>query len=804
MMTLPAAPQLPDYIRPNFERMPVELKQLKNWVLWVPVWTGSKWTKVPIQVSGYGASTTNPAHWNSFDAVRQAYETAEQCCSIEYREEGKPTQKVPIGGVGYVFDGQPDHDGLVYAGVDFDRAISVEGKIKSLAAARVKRLGSYFEVSVSGQGLHGIVKAKPLAGGIAHNGVELYTAGRYFTMTGRTPSTRAIVNAEQEFAALADELRNAKGVKSEYFGNFAPRPPISGVSEISAGIDTGAWFGKLSVEQQNEVVRYAASYVATHSSAFELSQHGGNYQDYLRLALAIARSGVPDAEDIFVEAASTAKDADCEQSLRNWFKNGESAQSRPNSVTVGTLFHTASQCGADFGPWKRQSPIGAALLTGATPKRSPLKGGMYKPQEAIDLLNSWYLIGATDDDVGIFRIRDDGSLVHTPREQFGIDVANIQVEVPGGRAGSKLVPGGKFWLEHPQRHRRNIVFKPAGNVEPDEHNEWQGFAVEPRKGWQKIRRLLRHIREIICRRDKAKFKYVMRWLAFVVQHPDKAPGTVLVLVSRTQGTGKSTLGKVICDMLGQHALVVDDKDRLLGRFNDRLETVVFVLAEEVLWAGDAASADKLKSRVTADTITVEAKFRKSREVPNRMHVMMTSNHEHAVALGSRDRRYVVLDVADAVAQDKSWFGPMYQDLADGGTSEFLHFLQNVKLGAWHPREILKTSEATDQLRMSADSVTQWMQACLQAGVIVGSPQGISLDLNQMHPSASLQTAYAGYCQQHRLRTVTADAFGKRLTSLFGARVRLPANHSSAGKRPWGYNVPDESKWQEKLDAWLGI
>jgi hypothetical protein len=511
---------------------------------------------------------------------------------------------------------------------------------------------------------------------------------------------------------------------------------------------------------------------------------------------------VADAEDIFVEAASTAKDADPEQQLRSWFKNCESAQSRPNSVTVGTLFHTASQRGADFSRWKWQSPVVAALLTEATPRREPLKGGVYTPQEAIDLVNSWYQIGTTDDDVGIFRIRDDGSLVHTPREQFGIDVANIQVDVPGGRAGSKRVPGAKFWIESPQRHRRDIVFKPAGNVQSEDYNQWRGFAVEPRKGSQKIRRLLRHIREIICRRDRAKFKYVMRWLAFVVQHPDKAPGTVLVLVSRTQGTGKSTLGKVICEMLGQHAFVVDDKDRLLGRFNDRLETTVFVLAEEVLWAGDAATADKLKSRITADTITVEAKFRKSREVPNRMHVMMTSNHEHAVALGSRDRRYVVLDVADSVAQDKFWFDPMYEDLADGGTNEFLHFLQNIKLGTWHPREILKTAEATDQLRMSADSVTRWMQACLDAGVIVGAVPFLELD--EARPSALLQEYYAGFCQQHRLRAVTADAFGKRLTNMFGARVRLPAEKGSTVKRPWGYCIPDESTWQEKLDVWLGV
>jgi putative DNA primase/helicase len=163
--------------------MPAELKALKNWVLWCAVWNGSKWTKRPIQMSGYGASTTNPRHWSSFDDAKRAYERAVAQGYMELRERGKPTQQVAVGGVGFVFDGQPDADGLVYAGVDFDKVIS-GGEIAPLAQERIKRLGSYTERSVSGGGLHVIVKARPLVSGITHEGVEMYTSGRFFTMTG--------------------------------------------------------------------------------------------------------------------------------------------------------------------------------------------------------------------------------------------------------------------------------------------------------------------------------------------------------------------------------------------------------------------------------------------------------------------------------------------------------------------------------------------------------------------------------------------------------------------------------------------
>ena len=119
-----AAP--PRFIRPNFDRMPPELKTLKNWVLWAPVWSGTKWTKRPTQISGYGASTTNPKHWSCFDEVKQAYELAVQRGYMELREKGKPVQQLHVGGVGFVFDGQPDADGLVFAGVDFDKGLHSE------------------------------------------------------------------------------------------------------------------------------------------------------------------------------------------------------------------------------------------------------------------------------------------------------------------------------------------------------------------------------------------------------------------------------------------------------------------------------------------------------------------------------------------------------------------------------------------------------------------------------------------------------------------------------------------------------
>jgi hypothetical protein len=443
-------------------------------------------------------------------------------------------------------------------------------------------------------------------------------------------------------------------------------------------------------------------------------------------------------------------------------------------------------------------------------QRKPLHGSIYSQNEVLELLNSYYMIGKSETEVAVFRIQDDGSLAFTPPEQFKLALANVFVQ-PSGRGNP--IPAEKFWKESPQRHQRKIVFKPGGTARPDEFNLWRGFAVEPRKGWQKQRRLMRHIWVIICRRDKAKFKYLIRWLAWLVQKPDKHPETVIVLKSRKQGTGKSTLGQVMYEIFGnRHGAIVDDKDRLIGRFNDWIEPMCFILAEEILWANDHKTADKLKSMITAPTNQIERKGGAVLHIPNRLHIIMTTNHDHAVSAGVGDRRNAVFDVSDERACDKTWFDPLYRDLDDGGTSEFLHILQNLKLGSWHPREILKTAETTEQQRMSGDSVSQWSQACIEADAIVGAARGpygteTTHDLGTPISVEALREAYTGFCRQNSLHPLSTDGFGKACADMFGSRKRLKVLQNVTGnskRRPWGYYVLAGNKWQEKVDARLGI
>jgi hypothetical protein len=348
-----ATAEQPKFLCPNFERMPLELTQHPNWVLWVPIWNGSKWTKRPIQPSGYGASTVNAKHWSSFEDVKQAYEAALQRGYIELREKNKPPQRVGIGGVGFVFDGQPDKEGLVCAGVDFDEVIS-GAHIASLAEERIRHLGSYTELSVSGGGLHVIVKARPLQSGVAHSGVEAYTSGRFFTMTGRAPEGAQVVAAPDKFAALAEELQNGAAVGIYRNTNT---PPANNVvpfklPEWAINYRPAAAFAHLPIESlatglEPNLNEIRAAVTAIPPSAIATEPEWMRLARTLAHEAAVHKSYTEQLWDI-LDAASRGAPGYRQEDNRNRFQRYISeALNRPNPITIATLFQMALDHGWD-------------------------------------------------------------------------------------------------------------------------------------------------------------------------------------------------------------------------------------------------------------------------------------------------------------------------------------------------------------------------------------------------------------------------------------------------------------------------
>ena len=157
----PVAPEV------RFEAIDPQLKKNHQWLCWKYIQKkGGKWAKVPFQANGKPASTVDPANWASYDDALDAYLYGDQ----------------KFSGIGYVF---AEDDGVV--GIDIDDCIDNDGHWSDLALEAVDRIPGYCEVTPSGNGIHIITQGEiPRAFKDDSIGLEVYTKGRYFTVTGHT------------------------------------------------------------------------------------------------------------------------------------------------------------------------------------------------------------------------------------------------------------------------------------------------------------------------------------------------------------------------------------------------------------------------------------------------------------------------------------------------------------------------------------------------------------------------------------------------------------------------------------------
>ena len=160
------------------------LTAFPRWVAWElkPREMGSKeLAKIPIDIhSGHKASVTEPQTWCTYQEAREYAEQKERLSGLKFNS---------CLGIGFVL-------GEGFAGIDIDHCVLEDGSLKDFAADIVNTMDSYTEYSPSGKGLHILFTVdnhiEPLVALLGKNGrknpeigLEIYLAGRYFTVTGQ-------------------------------------------------------------------------------------------------------------------------------------------------------------------------------------------------------------------------------------------------------------------------------------------------------------------------------------------------------------------------------------------------------------------------------------------------------------------------------------------------------------------------------------------------------------------------------------------------------------------------------------------
>jgi hypothetical protein len=333
-------------------------------------------------------------------------------------------------------------------------------------------------------------------------------------------------------------------------------------------------------------------------------------------------------------------------------------------------------------------------------------------------------------------VRGLGAILHTPSSgkwelmrmpQWRDYTRNAQVF-----DGRKMVAFSEVWLGSTERRTiSRLVFEPelpplamVADSDLPAFNIWPGLAMEPSRAGS-CERFLRHLRDVVADGDERAFRWVLMWLAAIVQSPGKLPGTALVLQG-AQGAGKDTVGEVMREILGDtlHTTIADPT-HLTGRFNASHEGKILLQVEEGFFAGNRGDRGKLKHMITASTVKIERKGIDASDVRNCGRLLITSNELWVVPAEAGDRRFMVLKVNDSHANDLAYHRALRDEMfQQGGCERFLHYLLDEVTVDWDViRRPLATKALRDQQIASLDADRAWLLDLLDAGVLPGDAHG---------------------------------------------------------------------------------
>ena len=143
--------------------------------------------------------------------------------------------------------------------------------------------------------------------------------------------------------------------------------------------------------------------------------------------------------------------------------------------------------------------------------------------------------------------------------------------------------------------------------------------------------------------NEAERVVFLNWLAWSLKHEEQKPRWAVMLYSQKQGTGKTVLTELVKDLFGiSNTSRINGVSQLVARFNKEVLQHKLVIVEEIEVKKGSKEANQVKSLITEDSTTVEAKGLPSSVEPINCAFLMTTNNL-PTWLEEADRRFYILN-----------------------------------------------------------------------------------------------------------------------------------------------------------------
>lgn len=334
-MALDNAPSsnIPKLIRPERDNIPKFLRELDQWIVWEGKWQPAKqkYSKIPVHPQRDGKiNPLDPKNHMAFEEAWAAYHA------------GKGS------GIGFVLTGDPVGtsdcgDPIYLVALDLDKVLKRDADT-AFARDVFKRLGSYMEISPSGEGLRFFVLSthKPRSRQTSYG--EIYAEKHFLTVTGHK-ARRAII----------DNSAVVEQIDGEWEGAIKPKPlAIQNnkasllAGQIMQNLMGGTW---PETPDNIERVKLALKYIDPNCA----------YEMWRDVIWAIMSTEWACAEDIALEWSQGSashwggedQGAEAHEALDKLCADFDSSR----GLSLGTLFHHAYAAGmprTEAGSWNSE------------------------------------------------------------------------------------------------------------------------------------------------------------------------------------------------------------------------------------------------------------------------------------------------------------------------------------------------------------------------------------------------------------------------------------------------------------------
>ena len=315
------------------------------------------------------------------------------------------------------------------------------------------------------------------------------------------------------------------------------------------------------------------------------------------------------------------------------------------------------------------------------------------------------------------------------------------------------------WFKDPvKRTYDKIDFIPNGN-EPGVFNTWDIVCKKDHEITEDVS--TEDLHELIfkvCGNKKDNYHYFMKYLAHLIQFPEKKP-EVCIFFTSAQGSGKDTLVDLINLILGNSLVGFEnDPERIFGKFNmgTRQNKLVVVLQEA---DNIKQYAGKIKDLITCKNTTLEQKNVRSFTIKDFTRLILLSNNENIIKIEPDDRRFVVYKSYNfKVAPNPKFFTRVYKCLENPNCiQKFLNELCSYNI----------QKDFNFQINRPDTEIYNSLKEANTPAIIKWAHRFIEQDISKLE-SNKMCDSYNDYCSEtyEQSTRVNSSSFGLTLRKYF--------------------------------------